>query len=55
MLFRSGEGGQPWGYYHLGRALLEGDGVERDVDAARHWLRSAAAGGVERARALLDG
>jgi TPR repeat protein len=34
--------------------LAEGEGCDRDVPAAREWLRRAVAGGYDYAKELLD-
>ena len=45
--------GYSLGQYHYGLALLNGHGVDRDLDLGRYWLERAAAGGDQSAAALL--
>lgn len=47
------ENGEASAQFHLGALYFEGRGVDRDLGAARRWLRAALAQGQERARFLL--
>lgn len=57
MLHRAATSGDPYygplGKMHYATALLQGRGVERDVDAAMRWFREAAAEGDETAQEFL--
>ena len=54
-LKRRAEQGDSESQYHLGVALKNGLGGERDVVAARQWLEKAAAQGHVKARLVLNG
>ena len=44
---RAAEQGHPSGQFALGRCYLNGDGLSRDVEQARAWLKKAAAQGAD--------
>ena len=44
---RAAEQGHPSGQFALGRCYLHGDGLSRDVEQARAWLKKAAAQGAD--------
>ena len=50
LYLKAGELGYAEGYYNLGQAYHEGEGVERDVKKARHYYELAAMGGSISAR-----
>jgi len=49
---RAAEAGHAEAQYNLASMLAEGEGCERDLAAAREWLRRAVAGGCEYAEGL---
>lgn len=51
---RAAEAGHADAQYNLASMLAEGEGCDRDVPAAREWLRRAVAGGYDYAKGLLD-
>ena len=50
---RSAEGGDPVAQLEVGKAFLNGSGVDADAAQARHWLEQAASQGVNKATDLL--
>lgn len=50
---RAAEAGHADAQYNLASMLAEGEGCDRDLAAAREWLKRAIAGGYEYADALL--
>jgi len=50
---RAAEAGNADAQYNLASMLAEGEGCDRDLPAAREWLRRAIAGGYEYADGLL--
>jgi len=50
---RAAEAGHADAQYNLASMLAEGEGCERDLPAAREWLRRSVAGGYEYAEGLL--
>jgi uncharacterized protein len=50
---RAAEAGHAEAQYNLASMLAEGEGCDRDLHAAREWLRRAIAGGSEYAEGLL--
>lgn len=46
--------GFPPGQFNLGRLYAAGRGTGRDLDEARHWLKLAAAAGIDQANRILD-
>ena len=54
MLTRSAELGNPAASYALGKIYLFGNGVDRDIDLAQHWLTISAEAGNEYAKALIE-
>ena len=50
MNMRNAERGDPVAQLEVGKAFLDGAGVERDEAAGRDWLGQAAQQGVELAR-----
>ena len=50
---RASEAGDADAQYNLASMLAEGEGCDRDLPAAREWLRRAVAGGYEYAAGLL--
>jgi TPR repeat protein len=50
---RAAEAGHVTAQYNLASMLAEGEGCERDLAAAREWLRRSVAGGYEYAEGLV--
>ena len=53
-LTRSAETGSPHDAYALGKIYLFGNGVDRDIEQARHWLMIAAEAGNNDAALMLE-
>ena len=53
-LTRSAETGSPNDAYALGKIYLFGNGVDRDIEQARHWLTGAAEAGNNDAAIILE-
>jgi hypothetical protein len=50
---RAANAGHAEAQYNLAFMLWQGEGCERDIVAAKHWLKSAVAGGYDYAKELL--
>ena len=51
---RNAENGDPIGQFEVGKAYLDGVGVEVDVQKGRSWLEQAAQQGVNAATSRLE-
>ncbi len=50
----SAEQSNKWGQFSLAKMLVEGDGVPRDVAAAKEWMEKSASQGHDRARTWVE-
>jgi len=53
-LFKSANNGNAWAQFMLGSLYSHGEGVQRDIRTASHWLKLAASQGITQAMNLLQ-